>query len=302
MARFGGGLVITSPRLRSRTELILTIVRKDRGSSWGHFLVAGIIASVAFFIIGATSAGSSNCAFRDIFPFRWDYSTIASIYAVAALSTSLSLGLAFADFHGGELRRGTIRSLILSPLDINDIKIAKLVSASLVGTATSAITFLVPTIPLVASCFLPGADLVAIYLTALGATLLILVTAAFATHLAASLWGRLWPSPSGAVGLLLLLAVLFTQTALNAMGLMILRILEGSTGRPVGFETFTDLWNIAGGIALVSPHHAFASLLSLPLGGVWHFPDVYFVLPVAAFVIAYGYLAGRSVPLDVFIR
>lgn len=294
--------MIAGPRLRSRTELILTIVRKDLRSSGYHFAVAGIIAGVGAFLLAAVGSGFDQCGFREAFPFRWNWSTIASVYAFAALATSLALGLAFADFHGGEVRRGTIRSLILYPLDINDITIAKLVSASLVGTATSAITFLVPVLPLAAACVLPGEGLVAIYVAALGATLLILVTAAFATHIAPSLWGRLSPSPSSAVGLLLLMAVLFTQSALNVFGTMILRVTEGSTGRGVPFETLEAMWNLAGGIALVSPHHAFASLLSPGLGAEWHFPDVYFVLPVAALVIAYGYIVGRRVPLDVFIR
>lgn len=294
--------MISGARPRTRMEMILTIASKDLHRSWVHLAVAGFIAGIGTFAMAGVSAGGSQCGFRGFFPSQLHWAQISPVYGIAALATSLGVGLAFADFYGTELRQGTIRALILYPIDMNDLSIAKLLSATVVGTTTSAIAFLIPMAPLVAGCYFPGEGIVAIYLGALAATLLIVYTATFASHIGADLWGRLYPSPHSSVGLLLFLAVLLTQAALNVVGIFFIQLLSAPGGQGISFETREALWNVAGGIAVLSPHHAVASVLSGVLGPWGHFPDVYVVLPIAAVVIAYGLRVGRRIPLDVFIR
>ena len=282
--------------------MILTIAAKDVRSSWVHFLAAGILAIIAAFSTSSisASAGSYACYAQSYYPFVWHWSLVGYVYGFAALVTSLGVGLAFARFYGDELRRGTVRALILYPVDFNDITIAKLLSATVVGSATSAIVFLGPMAPFMASCILPGGGAVLIFLAALATTLFIVWTGAFLAHILASLTHRLSLTPSAMVGLLLLLAVLLTQQSLNLFGLFLANLASG--GRGVGSATIEGIWNVAGGIAVLSPHHATATVLSGLLGPYGHFPDLYVVLPVGILVLAYGYFVGRRIPLDVFIK
>jgi len=185
-------------------------------------------------------------------------------------------------------------------VDFNDITIAKLVSATLVGSATGAIAFLVPMAPLMANCIFPAGGLLLTFLAALGTTLFIVWTGAFLAHVLASVTHRLSLSPSSMVGLLLFMAILLSQQVLNSIGLLVLIIGTGGAGITPG--TIQGIWDFAGGVAVLSPHHATATVLSGLLGPYGHFPDVFVVLPVGILVLAYGYMVGRRIPLDVFIK
>jgi hypothetical protein len=277
--------------------MIATLVRKDLRHSGNHWIVAGILMGVITFFTAAISVNIRFMCFGG-FVFQWWWPTVTSLYAVTALATSLAFGLSFADFYGSELRRGTVRALILYPVDFNDLTIAKLLAATIVGLGTSAMTFLVPMTPLVAACVYPAGGVFAIYLSAVIATLLIMYTAAFGSHILTHYMGRMTPSPSGAVALLLFLAIIFTQSGLMVFGQLFLNLAPGDPG----FEDFLTMQRIAGGISVVSPHHAFAAFIAGLIGPNSHFPDFYVVVPVAVIAIAYGFWAGRRIPLDVFIH
>jgi hypothetical protein len=278
--------------------MILTIAAKDIRSSWVHFLVAGILGLIGGFITSSIAASSGLMCYY--YRFEWDWSIVAYVYGFAALGTSLSVGLAFAQFYGEELKRGTVRALILYPIDLNDLTIAKLLSATVVGSATGALAFLVPMAPFMAGCILPGGGGLLIFVGALATTLFIVWTGAFLAHVLASLTHRLSLTPSAMAGILLLLAALLSQQSLNLFGILLANITSG--GRGVDYATIQGIWSVAGGIAVLSPHHATATVLSSVLSPDLHFPDVFVVLPVGALILAYGYVVGRRIPLDVFIK
>ena len=215
-------------------------------------------------------------------------------------TTTIGVGLAFGAFYGDELKRGTVRALILYPVDFNDITIAKLLAATVVGSMTSALAFMIPMAPLMASCLSPGPETVVIFLFALGTTLFIVWTGAFLAHALASFAKRIVFTPSAMAGILLVLAVLLSQQSLNVVGLFFRNITSG--GAYATSAELAGIWNAAGLLAIVSPHHAAATVLYglFVYGG--HFPDVFVVIPVGFLILAYGYLEGRRVPLDVFIK
>src|SRR5207237_3957742 len=83
----------------------------------------------------------SSARYYSQFSWRWYDSSLRLYYAISAGLTSLILGLTFARVHYGEVHRGTIRSIILYPVDMNDIAIAKLLSSLIVAAALSTMLF-----------------------------------------------------------------------------------------------------------------------------------------------------------------
>lgn len=289
--------MIPAPRPRSRAEMIGILVAKDLRASWTHLVVVVFAAAVVLFFTVAMTSGFNSCFWRWE-PFVWNWSSVASMYAVAALVTGACVGLAFADFYGGEIRKGTVRALILYPIDMTDLTVAKLLSATVVGSATSAIGYFVPLAPLAMNCTVEGRGVAVIFFGALAATLFIVWTGAFLSLGIAHATGRLWVTPPTLAGLLLVGAVLTTQHAIDTAGVIFLNV----SGRGYDWPTAQAIWNVAGAVSVVSPHHAIATVLSGLLGPFPHFPDVYVAFPLGIAAIAYGVYVGGRIPLDVYIR
>src|SRR2546428_13141368 len=105
---------------RDRLQRIEAIVEKDlKVTRWWWIAVLIIAATES---VATTSIASNIRRMNDLYniPFTWYDGTLRSLYAVTAFLTSMVLGLAFSYVHGGEIRRGTIRSTILYPDTWND--------------------------------------------------------------------------------------------------------------------------------------------------------------------------------------
>src|SRR5437016_8009326 len=104
---------------RDRLQRIEAIVEKDLKVTKWWWIVAIIISATEF--VAMTSVASNVRRMNDLYyiPFTWYDSNLRSLYAVSAFLASMILGLAFSQVHGGEIRRGTIRSIILYPVDMN---------------------------------------------------------------------------------------------------------------------------------------------------------------------------------------
>ena len=70
----------------------------------------------------------------------------------------------------------------------------------------------------------------------------------------------------------------------------------------MSYQDFQSLWNTAGSISVLSPHHAAATVLTSVLGPDGHFPDIYFALPMGLALMVAGIVLGRKIYLDIFIR
>ena len=295
--------MIPAPRRRGRFEMIYNIVLKDLQQSWKVLLGVLIVALVAmtiFFIV--MGRGSRYCPPYSSCAFVWTWGTVSYVYAVAALISTLGVGLAFGSFYGGEIKTGTVRALILYPLDFNDLTLAKLFSASIVGTITSMIGFFLPLAPFAGYGYLDIGGVVLIYLAALFTTVCILFAGAFLAHILTYFTGRLFLTPSVVAGLMLVLAALSTQQVLNGIGIVILALRSAFGGGPIMQADFDNLWSTVGGISVVSPHHATATVLTSILGPDSHFPDVYFAIPLGVALVVLGYFLARKIYLDIFIR
>ena len=293
--------MIPIPRRRSRLEMIWNIVLKDLRQWWKPIVIT-LIFAIIFMLITFNITRGVHRTYDSYRTVEWYWSLTALIYGVAALVTTLTVGLTFGAFYGGEIKKGTVRALILYPIDINDLTIAKLLSASIVGSLAGAIGFFLPLAPLVAYDYLTAGGVILCFLAALATTLFIVFSGAFLAHILAFLRGRLFVTPSVMAGIMLTLAALSTQTVLIAIGSLLLYVRGALGGGYPGWEDYRDLEVTADGISVVSPHHAAATVISGWLGPYNHVPDVYIALPLGIILMVVGFFVARRIYLDVFIR
>lgn len=283
-----------------RLRLILAIVEKDlRIPLWG-WIVTIVIAGLGFFFLLPSALSSVSYSFRS--PWTWYDFSLRPYYAISVALTSFILGVTFASLHGGEIRRGTIRSIILYPVDMNDITIAKLLSSFLITTIISSILFL----GILGGFFLvglfPAADFLAIHATALAMSFLTLAVGVFLAQWLAHLAGRMVISPSVLGAIFLFLAILLTETSLTAIGTQIAYLSAATRGQPFRYEDLATIQSIAQALSVFSPFHVGGRILAIALGITRMWADLHVVVPIAVLVVAGGYSFGKKLYLDVFVR
>lgn len=286
--------------LEERIRVILAIIEKDLRLPFWVWITTVIVGGVAFFFLLGPALGSARSGFR--FQWTWFDSTLRSIFGISVFLTSLILGLAFASLHGGEIRRGTMRSVILYPMDMNDITIAKLVSSLIVTAILSSILFFGLFGSFLLLGVFPAADFMAIHATALAMSFLALVTGVFLAQWLAQLTGTMFISPAGLGALFLFFSILFTETALTFIGDQIVFLSAASTDTVVPREALEDVREVARALSVFSPFHVGGRILGILFGITRMWADVHVVLPAAALIVAAGYAFGRKVYLDIFVR
>lgn len=281
-----------------RLRLILAIVDKDRRIPWWTWLAVLVAAGVAFVFMLSIASNIAASPYR--FAWRWYDSSLRPLYAVSAGLTSLTLGLTFSHFYHGEVQRGTIRSIILYPVDMNDITIAKLLSTLIISACLSTILWL----GIFGGFFIlglyPAADFLAIHGTALVMGFLALAAGAFLAQGLAHVTGRMVLSPTALGAIFLLFSILFTETSLTAIGLQLAALRHPGVG--ISFAEYESVANVARSLSVLSPQHVGARILGIAFGltGIWS--DIHVILPLGALAIAGGYWLGKKVYLDIFVR
>ncbi len=184
---------------------------------------------------------------------------------------------------------------------MNDITIAKLVSSLIVSAILSTILF----VGVFGGFFLVGAfpfgDFLAIHVTALAMSFLALAVGVFLAQAIAHVAGRMVISPTAMGTIFLLLSILMTETGLTFLGTQVAFLMR-PPGRGFTFADFEAIRSIAQSLSVFSPHHVGARILALAFGitGMW--ADLHVVVPLAALIFAGGYLFGKKLYLDIFIR
>ena len=285
---------------RDRLPLIGAIIWKDTVRARTGIVATGMAAVAVALLL---TPGALSLAGFSAGRFRWDDVFLRIMYAVSAIISSMTLGSMFYTVHAEEVRKGTIRSIILYPVDANDIAIAKLGATALVSLPISAFMFLGVLTPFFVVGVWPFPDFLALYLTTFAAGLTSLATGVFFAHVVARYLHRTLLSPTGWGGLCLLLSILFTEASLTAIGTQILVLShDRSTGVPI--EDFVSMRNVAIALSAFSPHHWGAHLLSLGFGVFPVGNEFAIVIPaaIALGAVIGGYLFGRNLYLDLFIQ
>jgi len=285
---------------RDRLQRIEAIVEKDLKVTKWWWVVVLIISATEF--LAMTPVASSVRRMNDMFQvsFTWFDGNLRSLYAVSAFLASFLLGLAFAHVHGGEIRRGTIRSVILYPVDMNDVTIAKLASSFVLASAFSTILFLGFTLPFFLYGVWPARDFLAIHAMALLMAFVALATGVFLAHVVAHVVGRMVVSPSVLGSAFLLSSILLTETAASVIGLQFVAAVSGPQGPTLQDRLAVE--QFARAVSILSPQHVGARILSDLFGIYAAWPDIHVVIPVAVLVGVVGYFFGRRLYLDILVR
>ena len=284
---------------RARLLLIAAIVRKDLRRSLWPWISAIVTATILGFLL-------APAAFAIALPrppaFVWFDSTLRAFYAIAALLATVTLGLTFYAGYSGEVTKGTIRSIILYPVDANDVLIAKLLSSLVLSLGFSLILFFGPMAAFFVSGLYPFGPFLAVLLMAVLMAFLALATGAFLAHVLARSLRRMVVSPTGLGLLFMVFAILLTETVATQIGLQIITMGAQSQGRILTQQDFLSVVATARAISVLSPYHLGAQLLAGAFGIPTGFPDVYVVVPVAVLVLLGGYLLGRKLYLDLLVQ
>ncbi|TLZ64784.1 MAG: hypothetical protein E6K13_01270 [Methanobacteriota archaeon] len=286
---------------RERLPLIWAIIWKDTVRARTGILATGIAAvAVALLLTPGALSFAAFTAGR----FRWDDLLLRIMYAVSAIITSMTLGSVFYTVHSEEVRKGTIRSIVLYPVDANDIAIAKLGATVVVSLPISSFMFLGILAPFFVLGVWPFVDFLALFLTTFAAGFTSLATGVFFAHAVARYLHRTLLSPTGWGALCLILSTLFTEASLTAIGTQILLLEHRGGVTPASFEEFASLRNIALALSTFSPQHWGAHLLSLGFGVFPAGNEFPIAIPaaIAFFAVIGGYLFGRKLYLDLFFQ
>ena len=284
-----------------RLELIWVIVWKDLGRARTPIIATTVISLVLGLLIAPLPMSIVRFGPPS---FSWSDGTLRAFYAAVAILTSLTLGLTFYAVHGGEIRKGTIRSIILYPVDANDIAIAKLLSSFIISLLLCTILWLGLLGAFFALGVFPFADFVAILLVSFTTGFISLATGVFLAHALAHLAKRMVASPSGLGALFLLGSILLTETAASSIAFQVLDLLARSRGGFTTPQDFLAAQAFGRAISVLSPHHWGARLLSIAFGifpGGGEFPIV-LSAALTALAVTVGYLWGRRLYLDMFIQ
>jgi len=285
------------PRLR----LIWVLVWKDLGRARTPIIACTVIAVILGFLIAPLPLSIVRFGPPSFF---WSDGTLRGFYAAISILTSLALGLTFYGVHGGEIHKGTIRSIILYPVDANDIAIAKLASSFVMTVILTTILFFGPLASFFVLGILPFADFVAILLMTLAAAFVCLASGVFFAHALAHVAKRMVVSPSGLGALFLLGSILLTETAASQIAIQVIDLSARSRGTFPTPQDFVAAQAFGRAVSVLSPHHWGARLLSLafgifPAGGEW---PIAIPAALGALAVIGGYLLGRRLYLDMFIR
>jgi hypothetical protein len=72
--------------------------------------------------------------------------------------------------------------------------------------------------------------------------------------------------------------------------------------RGFSMADYQAIRSVAQSLSVFSPHHVGARILAIAFGitGMW--ADLHVIVPLAALILAGGYLFGKKLYLDIFIR
>lgn len=284
-----------------RLSLLLAIIQKDlhAGRWWA---LAGLILGGVGLLIASPAAYSLSRA-TSYYPFRffWYDSSLRAIYGLSALLTSLALGLAFSRAYTGEVHRGTIRSIILYPVDVEDVLLAKLGSALALAFLVSFPIFIGYALPFFLTGFYPAADFILIYFTTLAMGMVALATGVGISVILARYSGAMIVSASTMGGLFLLFAILLTEQVVNSVGTYLLLLMGVPPGWPIS-GPYLALADFARTISVLSPQHMGARILGDLFGVSALWPDVHVVVPVFVLVVYLAHTFSRRLYPDLFVR
>lgn len=296
--------------LRDTRPLIRTIVIKDIRGSQKFLLILllfGIILAMIMSPLASTTPDHDEYLndigddpndpdAKDEEIKAEETNSINTQFGIAIFFTALIFVTITDTLYGSEIKKGTIRSIALYPIDMNGITIAKIISICLIsGMILFSVLFL-PVLPFYLSNTFPNFP--GIIFVAYFVSVLLLIVTAFTSHVFTYFFKNIKFSLNRLLVIFTIFAIIFTETVLKLIGWFYLATsrIEGSEA-----ETFLENWSeTAQGLSVLSPYHGFGRMLSSMYGFNTGGFDFYIVGPIGLLLLVFGFTLGKKIYLDVF--
>jgi ABC-type transport system involved in multi-copper enzyme maturation permease subunit/ribosomal protein S27E len=232
--------------------LIRTIVLKDIIGSWKYLLILfiiGIIAAMALAPIASTTRSHESYLqeleqdyedpderARKIEAVETDYINIQ--FGIAMFFTVLIFIAVSQTLYGNEIRKGTIRSLALYPLDMNGLTIAKIGSITIMSGLILFFIFIIPLSPFFLTRVYPHLPLITA--TAYFINILVLIACAFTMHIFIYFFKNIKLSLNRLIIIFIVISTILTETVLRIIGGLYL-VLSGIGGAEA--DEFLESWH-----------------------------------------------------------
>jgi hypothetical protein len=223
---------------------------------------------------------------------------MTGFYGIFLILIVVILGIVINYNYGWEIRRGTMRMLSLYPIDMNGLTLAKLLSAAVI---IGIIQFCLLVLPFI-TFIRPGVTpyLLKVHVVAYAMNIFILATAAFGSQIITNFTGKLTFSMNRLAAIMIVIYFFCTETIITFFGVFITEL------RNIPFDeqsaAIAGFTNLGKSIGQISPYHSGGRILSSSIGFYSGGPDLHFILLIGVLLIFFGYLAGKKIYPDIFIR
>jgi len=286
--------------LTAQIPLIKNIVLKD---VMGLKLIFLVLFVLGLLIAGALGAQVSTGTEDDLNKTEQEIekeqkSGVWGHYTLAILITGPLLMLIANHVYGTEVKRGTMRLLCLYPINMNGLAIAKIISIALILGIIQLFILVIPTYPLDASGRYPWLSSVMFWSYFMN--VFILITASFATNIVTYFSGKLYISMNRMLIIMISLYLVLTERFMTIIGSIVISLTDADVQR--ANEIYHSYELLGQDLGQFSPYHAGGRIMNNSLGLYTGGPDILIVLIIGLVFIIGGYILGKRIYLDVFIR
>lgn len=254
-------------------------------------LATFVISMIVYFILFILFISPYS---KNIDTLTWNPTIILSIYGLAIFINMVSFLISYAKFYAAEINKGTIRSLSLYPLNMNDITIAKILSSAIVASIASTMIFFSIIGPFMFAGAYSIDGVLLIQFSAILASIFILTTAAFGSHVIIYFLGSIKISGNALNTIMFTISFFFTENMIVRLG-EIFRFLNPNVD-------MASVSEVSKALAQFSPFHSTGRFISNSLLATGYGLDLHFILPIGLITIILGYVFGRKIHLDIFLK
>jgi PKD repeat protein len=214
------------------------------------------------------------------------FTLLDALFGFSVIVTMVIIPVAFSTGFRHEMSRGTVRTIVVYPLGVLEVVLAKLLYAAIVGLILSAFIVLLPS----GALGMPGGQVFSIFFTAYLLTLVTVTIGALAALSVARLRKKMTFRPTSLPFLFVALSFMGTNMILAGIGTF-LKVLGTGIDPDSLVDTFAPLITL-------SPYHMGGETLYTSLSGTGTAP--LWVLIVPTLLIIVGWIMARGVYPDVF--
>jgi hypothetical protein len=237
-------------------------------------------------------------ALEEYYLERNEQNSMQTFYILFIIVSVIILGFTVNYNYGWEIKRGTMRMLSLYPIDMNGLTLAKVLSASVIMGIIQFLVLFLPLSSLMQPTIYPW--LFTVHTMTYLVNIFILLTAAFGSHIITIVSGRMVLAMNRLLAVLITLYIICTETFFTALAEFLIGV-RTMTPQEAN-ELYHDYELLGQALGQFSPYHSGGRMIASSAGFNTGGPDLHFVLIIGIALIIGGFILGKRIYLDVFIR